>query len=51
VGNSTGCIEEKINSIQINHKQVNYGKKGQNIGVKLKNTVRENDKVYKLVKK
>ncbi len=49
VGNSTGCIEEKINSIQINHKQVNYGKKGQNIGVKLKNTVRENDKVYKLV--
>lgn len=50
MGNKTGCIEEKINSIQINHKSVNIGKKGQNIGVKLNNIVRENDKVFVLRK-
>ena len=50
IGSTTGCIEEKITSIQINHKSVDIGKKGQNIGVKLNNIVRENDKVYKIVK-
>ncbi|AEH07076.1 peptidase U32 family protein [Methanothermococcus okinawensis] len=50
IGNKTGCVEEKIESMQINHKVVNIGKKGDNIGVKLNNIVRENDKVFKLIK-
>ncbi len=51
MGNKTGCIEETVKSIQINNKNINKGEKGQNIGVKLNNIVRENDKVYLLKKK
>ncbi len=47
-GNKTGVIREKVNSMQINNKKANKGKKGQKIGIKLSKQVRvrENDKVY-----
>jgi len=51
IGNKTGCIEETIQSIQINNNSKDIGKKGQNIGVKLNNIVRENDKVFILKEK
>lgn len=51
IGNKTGCIEETIKSIQINNNSKDIGKKGQNIGVKLNNIVRENDKVFILKEK
>jgi len=46
IGNKTGVIEEKINSMEINHKKVKQAKKGQRVAIKFKNKVRENDKVY-----
>jgi putative protease len=49
VGNKTGCVEEEIVSMEINHKSVEVAKKGESVGVKLKNVVRENDKVYILI--
>jgi len=49
-GNKTGVVEEKVNSIQSHNKEINNAKKGMRIGIKIKNKVRENDKVY-LIKK
>jgi U32 family peptidase len=50
IGNKTGSLREKIVSIEINHKKISYAKKGQRVAVKLKNVVRQNDKVYLIVK-
>jgi|TARA_Y100000310_G_scaffold317795_1_gene371070 putative protease len=44
-GNKTGVIEQKVNSMQINHKEVKQIKKGR-IGIKLEKSSRENDKVF-----
>jgi|TARA_B100002003_G_C14122263_1_gene539845 putative protease len=44
-GNKTGVIEQKVNSMQINHKEVKQIKKGK-IGIKLEKSSRENDKVF-----
>jgi len=44
-GNKTGVFEQKLISMQINHKKVKSVKKG-NIGIKLKKIARENDKVF-----
>jgi U32 family peptidase len=46
IGNKTGVKEEKVKSMEINHKKVKNAKKGQRVAVKFKNEVRENDKVY-----
>uniref|UniRef100_A9A7C5 Peptidase U32 n=1 Tax=Methanococcus maripaludis (strain C6 / ATCC BAA-1332) TaxID=444158 RepID=A9A7C5_METM6 len=46
IGPTTGCIEEKIESMQVEGENINTAKKGQNVGIKLENLVRENDKVY-----
>ncbi|MBW2980013.1 U32 family peptidase [Candidatus Woesearchaeota archaeon] len=46
IGNKTGAINEKIKSIEFNHKKIKSAKKGQRIAVKLKNIARENDKVF-----
>ncbi|ABR56161.1 peptidase U32 [Methanococcus aeolicus Nankai-3] len=51
IGNKTGCVEETISSIQINSNPKDIGQKGQNIGVKLNNIVRERDKVFILKEK
>ncbi|MBA2860619.1 peptidase U32 family protein [Methanococcus maripaludis] len=46
IGPTTGCVEEKIESMQVESKNIETAKKGQNVGIKLENLVRENDKVY-----
>ncbi|MBA2858435.1 putative protease [Methanococcus maripaludis] len=46
IGPTTGCVEEKIESMQVEGENITTAKKGQNVGIKLENLVRENDKVY-----
>lgn len=46
IGPTTGVREQKITSIQINHKEAKEVKKGQRAGVKLNFLARENDRVY-----
>ncbi len=45
---STTDFEEPVKSMQIEHEQVDKAGKGKSIGLKVKDKVRENDKVYKL---
>jgi putative protease len=45
---ATSNIQQKISSMQIEHKKVESAKKGQSIGLKVKDRVREGDKVYKV---
>lgn len=40
-------FEQKIDSMQIEHEQVDKAKKGDVIGLKVKDKVREGDEVYK----
>ena len=42
-----GSFEQKISSMQIEHKQIKEAKKGQSIGLKLNQDVKEKDLVYK----
>ena len=44
----TTSIEQKVDSMQIEHKDVRKATRGQNIGLKVNNRVRENDMVYKV---
>jgi translation elongation factor EF-Tu-like GTPase len=44
----TTNFEQTLDSIQINRKEVEEAKKGDEIGVKFKERVRSNDKVYKV---
>ena len=44
-GHKTGVIEQKVTSMQIEHKEVKQIKKGR-IGIKLEKPSRENDKVF-----
>ena len=46
IGNKTGCVEEKLSSIEIRHKKVKEAKKGQRVAIKTNNLLRENDKVF-----
>jgi U32 family peptidase len=50
IGNTTGIIPSKIDSIQIKHQSVKSAKKGQEIGIKIPCFVRRNDEVYVLKK-
>jgi len=45
-GKTTGVVEQKVDSMELNHKKVGKGKKGQSVAVKVKGLVRENDRVY-----
>ena len=47
VKGSTTDFEQKIDSMQIEHEQVNKAKKGDVIGLRVKDKVREGDLVYK----
>lgn len=40
-------FEQAVDSMQIEHKNVERAEKGQSIGLKVKDRVRETDKVYK----
>ncbi len=46
IGNKTGVAEETVESMQMHKKEVKIAKKGESVGVKTKNILRENDKVY-----
>lgn len=43
---ATTDFEETIASMQYDHKPVNKAKKGQEVGIKVKERVRQGDKVY-----
>jgi len=42
-------IQQAVDSMQIEHKDVAVAKKGQSIGLKVSDTVREKDVVYKVM--
>ena len=42
-------FESIVHSMQIEHKSVSEARKGDSIGVKVSERVREGDKVYKMV--
>ena len=44
---ATTDFKETIKSMQFNHKEVKSAKKGQQIGIKVKERVREGDSVYR----
>ena len=43
---STTDIKQEVGSMQIDHKNVKSGKKGDEIGIKVPDRVRKNDKVF-----
>jgi len=45
----TTDFEQTVESMQIEHENVKTAKKGQSIGLKVNERVRENDTVYKVV--
>ena len=45
----TTDLNEKVDSIQIEHEQVSSAKKGESIGITVPDHVREHDVVYKVV--
>ncbi|MGD2187358.1 MAG: EF-Tu/IF-2/RF-3 family GTPase [Desulfobacterales bacterium] len=45
----TTDFESKVHSMQIEHKSVTEAKKGDSVGIKVSEKVREKDKVYKIV--
>lgn len=50
IGNKTGTLKQKAESMQKNGKNCEHASKGSSVGIKMKSQARENDKVY-LVKK
>ena len=48
-GETTGIVEQKLKSIEINHKKVKKAEKGQIIAIKLDKLSRKQDKVYIIV--
>jgi putative protease len=44
----TTDFEQKIKSLQVNHKPIEKASKGQEAGLKVKGKVRHGDKVYKI---
>lgn len=48
VKGATTEFKQTINSIQIDRKEVKSAKKGDEIGIKIKDRVRKNDKVFKV---
>ena len=48
LGHTTN-FESKVDSMQIEHKSVAEAKKGESVGIKISETARRGDKVYKIV--
>jgi putative protease len=44
----TTSVEQKVDSMQIEHEDVQKAKRGQSIGLKVSDRVRENDIVYRV---
>jgi U32 family peptidase len=49
-GSTTGSVEEKINSLEIDHKAVSQATGGQKVALKINSVVRHNDDVYLIQK-
>ena len=49
IGSTTGIVRQKVESIELDKKQVSAINKGDWAGVKLGKLVRENDRVYKII--
>ncbi|MEW6108176.1 MAG: translation elongation factor-like protein [Nitrospirota bacterium] len=47
-GHTTDFIQ-KVESIQIEHKNINQAKKGDDVGIKVKEHARDHDVVYKVM--
>ena len=47
---STTDFTQEVESMQVDHNSVQEAKSGDSIGLKMKEKVRENDKVYKIEK-
>lgn len=45
---STTSIEQNVDSMEIEHKQISNAKAGQSVGMKVADRVRENDIVYRV---
>lgn len=50
-GKTTGIIKTKVETMEIEHKQIKQAVKGQSIGLKIPHLVRKNDDLYKVIKK
>ena len=48
MGHTTDC-ESRVSSMQIEHQSVSEAKKGDSVGIKVPEKVRENDKVFKII--
>jgi len=48
---ATTNFEQTVESMQIEHRNIEKAEAGQIIGLKVKERVRENDKVYRMVQK
>ncbi len=48
IGGSTTSFKQKVESMQIEHEDVDEADSGDEIGLKVKERVREGDKVYKV---
>ena len=48
IGGEKTDFNQKINSMQVDHKEVSNGKKGDSIGLKVSEKVREGYQVYKV---
>ena len=46
---TTTDFTQKVSSIQIEHEKVEKAKKGDSVGIKVKDKARPNDKVYKVL--
>ena len=51
IGKTTGIVNSKINSIEINRKPIKKAKRNQEIGIPVPKLVRKNDEVYIILKK
>lgn len=47
-GNKTGVIHQKVTSMEVKNRKIDSAKKGERIGIKTDNIVRENDKFFLL---
>ncbi len=45
----TTDLTQQVDSIQVDHKPIEKAKRGNEIGIKVKDHVRENDIVYKVI--
>jgi translation elongation factor EF-1alpha len=48
ISGSTTDFEQAVDSMEIEHETVERGKKGQEVGLKVKERVRKGDRVYKV---